>query len=440
MRDININPSCPPTDKSVYALARNLPLRMTLGLLALVSVAFIAAACGSTDEALEERWERLEVPEPEIMFLGEFTDQERAAITREVKSVQVSFAERFDVVTSEFTLYISTEFEALNDAYQGWLPLDYRRRGFELPSWFRCAGFARPEAIFIALETCDEEQRAHGGPIAHEYFHILQYHLGLVGGSRTWTKSLMEGAAVYASAQHAEEQGRSTVEWRRKVARLEWSSLGICLPGLGFCDKNGNILQTDLTGLVDTVLRYEVGFLAVDWLVERKGERALMEFFRLGGGVHEFEEAFGMTPEEFADGLEGLWRDVAPPFEWQLSASVLDPNGQPVPYVQVEIIMEVEGERVFLLGNRADAMGKFKVYGPDESHTLGVFLKCPDGSPVYWAFVGEWGAGGFVADTDGRFDSEDEAAEPVAGGRNRAGIVIKLPETRKVLVERYCEP
>jgi len=70
----------------VYALAGNLPLRMTLGLLALVSVAFIAAACGSGDEALEERWERLEVSEPEIVFLGDFTDQERAAITREVRA------------------------------------------------------------------------------------------------------------------------------------------------------------------------------------------------------------------------------------------------------------------------------------------------------------------------------------------------------------------
>ena len=85
-------------------------------------------------------------------------------------------------------------------------------------------------------------------------------------------------------------------------------------------------------------------------------------------------------------------------------------------------------------------MGKFKVYGPDESHTLGVFLKCPDGSPVYWAFMGEWGLGGFVADTDGRFDSEDEGAEPVAGGEEPRRHCDQFPETRKVLVERYCEP
>ena len=413
---------------------------MAACLVTLAAAVLLVVACGSGDETLEDRWARLDVGEPKIVFLGDWTDEEEEAITREVKSVQVSFAERFDVVTSEFTLYISTEFEVLNDAYLDWLPLDYRRRGVELPSWFRCDGFAPPEAIFIALETCDEEHRARGGLIAHEYFHILQHHLGLVRGSRPWTNWLMEGAAVYASAQHAEEQGRWTVEWRRKVARLEWSGVGMCFPGLGLCNKGRNILQADLTGLVDDVLLYEVGFLAVDWLVERKGEKALVEFFRLGGGQHEFEEAFGMTPEEFADGMEGLWRDVAPPFEWQLSGSVLDPDGRPVPYAQVQIMMEVEDERVGVLGNRADAMGEFKIDGPDESHTLGVFLKCPDGSPAYWAFVGEWGLGGFVADTDGRFDSEDEGAEPVAGGRNRAGIVIKLPETRKALVERHCGP
>lgn len=407
------------------------------GALALLA-AVALAACGADDETVEERWAALGVPEPEIVFLGDFTDEERAAIVREVKSVQMSFAERFDVVTSEFTLYISTDFEALNDAYREWLDPEYRRRGVELPSWFRCGGLAWPEAIFITLETCDEDERAYGGPIAHEYFHILQHHLGLVGGSQWWAGWLVEGAAVYASTQYAEEQGRRTVEWRRKVARLEWASLGTCLPGP--CNRGRNILQADLSGLADDILQYEVGFLVVDWLVERKGEQALMEFFRLGGGRHEFEDAFDMTSEEFFDGLEGLWQDVAPPFEWQISGSVLGPDGRPVRYAQVQIMMEVEGGKIRVLGNRANSRGEFRAYGPDERHTLGIFLKCPDGSRAYWAFAGEWGREGFVPDTDGRFKPDDEGADPVAGGRNRAGIVITLLETPETIVERHCQP
>lgn len=409
------------------------------GALALAAC-IVLVGCGAGDEAVEERWGALGVPEPEIVFLGDFTDEERAAIVREVKSVQVSFAERFDVVTSKFTLYISTEFEALNEAYREWLDPEYRRRGVELPSWFRCGGFAWPEAIFIILETCDEDERAYGGPIAHEYFHILQDHLGMVGGSQWWASWLVEGAAVYASTQYAEEQGRWTVAWRRKVAHLQWASLGICLTGSPRCSEGRDPLQAHLTGLVDDIFQYQMGFLAVDWLVERRCEKALVEFFRLGGGRHEFEEAFDMTPEEFLQGMEEVRQDRALSFEWQLRGRVLDPDGRPVPYAHIQFMMEVEDERVGVLGDRANSRGEFTVYGPDESHTLGVFLRCPDGSNRFWAFAGEWGPGGFVADADGQFDSDDEGAEPVAGGRDRAGIVITLPQAPDAIVERHCQP
>ena len=52
---------------------------------------------------------------------------------------------------------------------------------------------------------------------------------------------------------------------------------------------------------------------------------------------------------------------------------------------------------------------------------------------------GEWGAEGFVADDDGRFESDAEGAEPLAGEEHRTGIVITLPETQETLVERHCE-
>ncbi|MXY72427.1 MAG: carboxypeptidase regulatory-like domain-containing protein [Dehalococcoidia bacterium] len=409
-------------------------------LLVLAASVVFLVACGAGDETVEERWAALGVPEPEIVFLGDFTDEERAAIVREVKSVQVSFAERFDVVTSEFTLYVSTEFEALNEAFREWLEPEYRRRGVELSSWFRCSGLAWPEAVFIALETCDEETRAYGGPIAHEYFHILQHDLGVIGGSGGWPYWLLEGAAEYASAHYHEEQGRSTVSHRREVARMKWAALGVCFPGLGLCNRGRAIQAPDLTGQGDLVLQYQVGFLAVDWLVDRKGEEALIEFFRQGGGQHEFEEAFGMTPEEFADGFGEYWQEVASPFEWEITGNVLDPDGRPVAYAQIHIVAEVEHERIVVMGDRANSRGEFRAYGPDERHTLGIFLKCPDGSRAYWAFLGEWGQGGFVADADGRFEPDDEGAEPVAGGRNRAGILIELPDSKTALLERHCQP
>ena len=173
-------------------------------LLLLTAAVVLAVACGSGDETIEpretqaaatettekhktqpdaaepdeERETQPDAAEPEIVFLGDFTEAEQAAIAREVKSVQAAFAERFGVVTSEFTLYISTEYEALNEAYREWLAPEWRRRGVELPDGFTCNGLTGREAIFIAIESCDHPTRARGGPIAHEYFHILQLHLG----------------------------------------------------------------------------------------------------------------------------------------------------------------------------------------------------------------------------------------------------------------------
>lgn len=409
---------------------------VTASLLVLAVTAVFGAACGGGDEPLEERWARLDVPEAEIVFLGVWTDEERAAIEREVKSVQVSFAERFGEVTSEFTLYISTEYGALSQAYRERVDPDGQRRGVELPEWLTCSGIAWRAAIFISLERCAENEKAHGGPIAHEYFHILQNHLGGVAGAdNVWPTWLIEGSAEYASAHHAEEQGRASVTWRREVSRLVWSGLGRPLPGPYDAAVSSMFIGDAYTSLV-----YDVGFLGIEWLIERRGAEALMEFFRLGGGRREFSEAFDMSPDEFVEAFEEHRQQVAPPFEWQINGRVVDPEGRPVSYVDVDIVTEVEDERIVVIGSRADVQGEFRVYGPAERHTLGVFLKCPDGSRAYWAFAGEWGLGGFVADEDGRFKSDDEAAEPVAGGRNRAGVLIKLPETKRELLERHCGP
>ena len=418
----------------------SLSRRVAVGLLALLAAVAFAGACGAGEETLEERWARLDVPEPEIVFLGDWTDGERAAITREVKSVQVAHAARFGVVTSEFTLYISTERELLVEPYRERSGRTVRQPG--VPNWFTCGGFAWPPAIFIVLETCDEEEHAHGLSIAHQYFHVLQAHVGLLdagqvfGSGGFWPNWLAEGAAVYASAHHAEEQGRWTVSWKRKAARLAWSSIGICFPGP--CNK-GPLFPGDFVFAHDYYLAHDAGFLAVDWLVERKGEEALMEFFRLGGGRHEFEQAFGMTLDEFGEGIEELWRDVAPPFTNPLRGSVLDPEGNPVAYAVVEPVVWVEDERVVLGGDRANSQGAFDFNGPEDGLTLAVRLKCSDDSARLWVFAGELGEGGFVADEDGEWREGDEGARPFGRVENRTGIVITLPETEKALKEKHCD-
>ncbi len=53
-----------------------------------------------------------------------------------------------------------------------------------------------------------------------------------------------------------------------------------------------------------------------------------------------------------------------------------------------------------------------------------------------WVFAGEWGEEGFVADPDGRLWPDDEGAEPFAEEERHGRIVIQLPESPEVLLER----
>ena len=395
-------------------------------LLTLAAAVLLGVACGSGDETLEDRWARLDVGEPKIVFLGDWTDEEEEAITREVKSVQVHHHGRFGVVTSEFTLYISTERELLTEPYRERYGRNVHQP--DLPAWLTCGGFTFRQAIFIVLETCDEEERARGVSVAHDYFHILQHHLGMVSRPHadTWTSWLAEGSAIYASAHHAEERGRWTVDWRREAARLAWSGVGV-----GFFGEGAGSALVSLPG---SVFPNDVGFLAAEWLVERKGEEALVEFFRLGGGRHEFEKAFGMSRDEFRIEFEKHRQQVAPPFERRIAGQVVDAEGRTTREAWVSVLVPVEDERVAAVGERTNQYGEFEFNGPGSGYTLGVYLRCS----AHWPFLGEWGVEGFVADEDGRWDEEDAGAEPFSRESHRTGIVIELHETVEELMEKHC--
>ena len=88
---------------SLLALAATVVFAVVLG--------FVLAFQPAKPESVEERWARLEVAEPEVVFLGDPTEAEQAAITRELQSAQVAHNERFGVVTSDFTLYMSTDLD-----------------------------------------------------------------------------------------------------------------------------------------------------------------------------------------------------------------------------------------------------------------------------------------------------------------------------------------
>ena len=349
-----------PGDKPVHALEERLPPRLHLLVLVL-------------DAA-----ERTLLPWGTPLSARPMIDHALRELFRpSLKSAQVAHNERFGVVTSDFTLYMSTDLDALNEAYRKWLAPEWRRRGVKLPEGFTCSGLASRDAIFIALESCSDDLRARGGPVAHEYFHILQHHLGLVGHSSSlvWPTWLIEGSAVYASVLHEEEQGRLTVSTWREVARLGWAGLGLRFPGLYEQAIDGHTP----TPFEFAVLVYQVGFLAIEWLVERTGEEALLEFFQLGGGRQEFEKAFGMAADEFVAAFEEHRLEVAPPFESRIAGRVVDSDGKPVAFARVDTHIWIGQQPAWAGGDWTNTLGRFSFKGPDNGYTLKLSLRCPGG-------------------------------------------------------------
>ncbi len=60
---------------------------MTFG----VAVGLFSICSAPGPEQVDERWTRLGVAEPEIVFFGEFSEEEQVALLREVQATQVLF-------------------------------------------------------------------------------------------------------------------------------------------------------------------------------------------------------------------------------------------------------------------------------------------------------------------------------------------------------------
>lgn len=375
-------------------------------LLALVGVVVLLGCGQSATERLDEQWAELGVQEAEFVFLGDWTDEEQESIRWELKRVQVVFAEHFGAVTSDFTVYMSTELDRP----------EVRRLGRTCGggSWDR-------RVIGIVLEGCSEGYRARGGPLAREYFRVIRRKAGTIttasGVPGRW---MVEGAAVYAQAIYDDLTGRRPLAAQRALERISWSASGTGASVIG--DPS------------------EVGFIVTERLVEQTGPQAILKFFRLGGHRAAFTQAFGVDYEVFVAALEAHRMQVAAPFEWRVAGTVFDSAGQPAAGLDVIAVVRIEGESRAAGRGETDSQGEFGFAAPGSGYTIAVWLQCHrDDGTVKWVHVGELGENGFAADEDGIGDPREEGAEPFADGeQDRTDMVIEIPETRESLIAKHC--
>ena len=139
------------------------------------------------------------------------------------------------------------------------------------------------------------------GLIAHEFAHVSQYELS--GGRRSTSEQwIREGVADWVRFQALDYFGlRPYAESRERMVTLLRRQGLERLPALSDLgtSREWNVARADL-GQIAT---YVQAFVAADWLIERHGRGAAVEYFRLFAQVEDrernFEEAFGVPLEAF---------------------------------------------------------------------------------------------------------------------------------------------
>ncbi len=246
-----------------------------------------------TDDA---RWWQSGAAPPPVEFFGEFTEEERAEIGSWADTARAVYAERW-ALEGPITFYVG-DLESIAPAY--------RRIRNSNPDMTSCGNYGG-DVIFI-WGACNRETA-----FAHEYFHAIQHDLG---GShwRMTPEWMLEGAAEYAEVVHRARSrtGLSLAgELQHKRAWITSSLVQHDPPSLS------GIKTFEAFHSLPAALGYRLGFLAVDWLVERFGEQSMLDFFAALPGVQRwqeaFEPAFGMTSDDFEKQFAAYRAEVAPP-------------------------------------------------------------------------------------------------------------------------------
>jgi len=142
------------------------------------------------------------------------------------------------------------------------------------------------------------------GLFAHELAHVSQYELarGRRGGSEQW---LREGFADWVRFRTLDALSlRPYAESRRRVIEEVRRAGPVgSLPALGVLVSNRQ--WTEARDRAGSPATYGQAFLATDWLVERCGHAAVVDYFRRFGDLDDrarnFHDAFGAAPGQFAE-------------------------------------------------------------------------------------------------------------------------------------------
>lgn len=275
-------------------------------------VALALGACGGPKGEATARTVHLDsggTVEAGVVLYDDLDEGVAEEVHAQLARIITFFDARFGVSVPEVTVYLVKESGTLEGVVKD-------VTGFRLAGGTCFAGTG--PAIFLIDGPC----RSDGSLVLeHEYFHLLQIHLAGFGedinGFRRATGPLwlLEGMADYAEALYRAEAGPRTYEELRDQNAFAVASWA------GTLKATGDRIFAE---------SYVLGFLAVDLLVQRAGEGALLDYYRsVSTGLpwkEAFSSVFGIGVDEFYEEFELHRAENRPPFH-TISGSVTGPRG-----------------------------------------------------------------------------------------------------------------
>ena len=267
------------------------------------------------------------------------------------------FRNRYGVLVPEFSLYVSPDPEAVAARYTD---LTGREPPLFTQGWEGGTVTDTPEAgllAFVAGQFVSEGDRSLSFVIAHEYYHLVQHDiLRSAGVIATVPRWLVEGTAQYGEDIYKEH----------KVvfdARRTWINTSL-ISSPSFTEIANEFGQQ----------HYEVGALAIDWLVNHSGEPdSHVEYWRVlaeGSSPQDaFESVFGLTIDNFVEAFDEYRSELASSTP-HISGVVLDLEGSPLRGVYVSA--RSPGNHGSLIVGTTDEDGRFSLEATDGEYYITV--------------------------------------------------------------------
>ncbi len=290
--------------------------------------------------------------EPVLVFLGDVPTDAAAAIKAELEGVQTFFRVRYgDAAAADYTVYVARDVESA-------APELMRVFGFD-PSRGFCASVDGP-ILFVVL-TCRDSLP---DSTARNHFDLVQMRLapwsslppspyGLHPRGPAWLR--------FGTSRHVESAYRAVVGSETLDATRSGE--------IALARHAGQPLESaeiETRAREDNDAARALGFLAVDWLTERAGEPAILEYYRLlpssDSWEEAFEGAFGIGVEEFYSAFEAYRSETLDPPAAAPVATWLQPgwnlNGWMGPHTTAEGLFDaVPGLQV--VATRDDDAGRY---------------------------------------------------------------------------------